>query len=191
MQKMCVFTKFPHQKIMWNFGILCGVGTSPVDTRRLFNAHKTSIRGRRCRIDIETMSCVYWKNLVRFLSLCWITGGHTIHPPTYRLVSRSDLQMLHLMVIAGLNLQKKTAATSGVLWKKLFLKVSQNSQENTCARSSFLIKLQTESCNFIKKETLAHVLSYEFCKNFKNTFFRASRPKCSKDNFWLYPLRNF
>ena len=26
--------------------------------------------------------------------------------------------------------------------KKLFLKISQNSQENTCARVSFLIKLQ-------------------------------------------------
>ena len=33
-------------------------------------------------------------------------------------------------------------ATRGVLWKKVFLKISQNSQENTCARVSFLIKLQ-------------------------------------------------
>ena len=30
----------------------------------------------------------------------------------------------------------------GVLWKKVFLEISQNSQENTCARVSFLIKLQ-------------------------------------------------
>ena len=28
--------------------------------------------------------------------------------------------------------------------KKLFLEISQNSQENTCARVSFLIKLQAE-----------------------------------------------
>ena len=34
------------------------------------------------------------------------------------------------------------AATWGVLWKKVFLKISQNSQENTCARVSFLIWLQ-------------------------------------------------
>ena len=33
------------------------------------------------------------------------------------------------------------AATRGVLWKKAFLEISQNSQENTCA-SLFLIKLQ-------------------------------------------------
>ena len=32
------------------------------------------------------------------------------------------------------------AATVGVLWKKMFLKISQNSQENTCAtlRTPFL-----------------------------------------------------
>ena len=46
--------------------------------------------------------------------------------------------------------------------KKLFLKVSQNSQENTCAKVSFLIKLQT--CNFIQKETLVQVFSCEFCE---------------------------
>ena len=34
------------------------------------------------------------------------------------------------------------AATEGVLWKKMFLKILQNSQENICARVSFLIKLQ-------------------------------------------------
>ena len=33
--------------------------------------------------------------------------------------------------------------------KKLFLEISQNSQENTCARDYFLINLQ--ACNFIKK----------------------------------------
>ena len=34
------------------------------------------------------------------------------------------------------------AATRGVLWKELFLEISQNSQENTCVRISFLLKLQ-------------------------------------------------
>ena len=34
------------------------------------------------------------------------------------------------------------AATRSVLSKKMFLKISQNSQENTCARVTFLIKLQ-------------------------------------------------
>ena len=55
--------------------------------------------------------------------------------------------------------------------KNVFLKISQNSQENTCARVSFWIKLQTSSCNFIKKQTLAQVFSCTFCEIFKNTFF--------------------
>ena len=42
--------------------------------------------------------------------------------------------------------------------KKVFLKIRQNSLENTCARASFLIKLQA-SGKLIKKQTLAHVFS--------------------------------
>ena len=34
------------------------------------------------------------------------------------------------------------AATGGGLCEKMFLEISQNSQENTCARVTFLIKLQ-------------------------------------------------
>ena len=37
--------------------------------------------------------------------------------------------------------------------KRVFLQISQNSQENTCATVSFLIKLQAWAYNFIKKET--------------------------------------
>ena len=33
----------------------------------------------------------------------------------------------------------REAATRGVLYKKVFLEISQNSRENTCARDSFLI----------------------------------------------------
>ena len=53
----------------------------------------------------------------------------------------------------------------------VFLEISQNSQESTCARVSFLIKLQAETCSFIKKETLAQVFSCEFYEISKNTFF--------------------
>ena len=53
------------------------------------------------------------------------------------------------------------AATGGVLWKKLFLEILQNSRENTCAR---------QVCNFIKKETSAQVFSFKFCEISQNTF---------------------
>ena len=57
-----------------------------------------------------------------------------------------------------------------VFFKKVLLKFSQNSQENTCARVSFLIKLQASACNFLKKEALAQVFSCEFWEIFKNTY---------------------
>ena len=60
-------------------------------------------------------------------------------------------------------LQISEAATEDALQKKVFLKLSQNSQENTCARVSFLIKLDaTQACNFILKTDLNFI-------SFKNT----------------------
>ena len=56
--------------------------------------------------------------------------------------------------------------------KKVFLKISQNSQENTCAWIFFFNRLKTlTACNFIKKETLAQMLSCESCEIFKKTYF--------------------
>ena len=49
----------------------------------------------------------------------------------------------------------------------MFLEISQNSQESTCARVPFLTKLQ----GYIKKEILAQVFSCEICEISKNTFF--------------------
>ena len=44
----------------------------------------------------------------------------------------------------------------------MFLEISQNLQENTFARVCFIV-------NFIEKEALAQIFSYEFCKLFKGT----------------------
>ena len=48
--------------------------------------------------------------------------------------------------------------------KKKFLEISQNSQENTCARDSFL------------PESLTQMFSCEFCEISKNTFFYRTPP---------------
>ena len=50
--------------------------------------------------------------------------------------------------------------------KEVFLRISQNSQENTCVRASFLMKLQ-----LYQKETLAVTFSYECWETVKNTYF--------------------
>ena len=77
------------------------------------------------------------------------------------------------------------AVTRCVLWKKVFLEISQNSQENTCARASFLIKLQ--ACNFIKTETLAQVFSCEFCEISKNIFCCRTPLVTTSDSISIYP----
>ena len=43
------------------------------------------------------------------------------------------------------------AATKGVLQEKVFLEISQNSLENTCARVSLLIKLQASGLQLYYK----------------------------------------
>ena len=55
-----------------------------------------------------------------------------------------------------------------VLLKESIDKQKQPPDMFTFARASFLIK----ASNFVKKETLAQVFSCEFCKIFKNAFFK-------------------
>ena len=60
--------------------------------------------------------------------------------------------------------------------KRVFLKISQNLQENTCARVSFLIKLQASGLKFYKKRDSGTGVSCEFCKISKNTFSHRTPP---------------
>ena len=54
----------------------------------------------------------------------------------------------------------------------MFLEISQNSQENTCAMAAFLIKLQASGLRpkALLKKTLAQVFSCDFREISKNTF---------------------
>ena len=63
-----------------------------------------------------------------------------------------------------LNIHSKSSRPE-VFCKNIALKNIEVSQENTCARISFL-----EVCSFIKKETLARVFCCEFCNIFKSNF---------------------
>ena len=64
--------------------------------------------------------------------------------------------------------REKEAVVQRCSVKKVFLETSQNWQENTCARVSFLIKMQAE--------TLAQVFSCKFCEISKNTFYYRTPP---------------
>ena len=67
-------------------------------------------------------------------------------------------------------LKATEAATRGVLCKKMFLENSQNSQENTCARVSFLIKLQARPATLLKKRLWHRCFPVSFV-NFLRTLF--------------------
>ena len=73
-------------------------------------------------------------------------------------------------------LNGKPQFSEEIVWrcslKKIFLKISRNSQENTCARVYFLICWYSRRRQAwgLQKETLAQVFSCEFCKMFKKTF---------------------
>ena len=54
----------------------------------------------------------------------------------FRVASSSELLLYMIFLFSA------ETATGGVLLKSCFLKISQNSQENTCVGVSFLIKLQ-------------------------------------------------
>ena len=75
------------------------------------------------------------------------------------------------------------AVVRGCSVKNVFLEISQNSQENTCATVSFLIKLHAETRDIIKKETPGRVHSCELCKISKNTYCYWTSPVAASVQF--------
>ena len=67
------------------------------------------------------------------------------------------------------------AAIGGVLQKNVFLEISQNSQENTCVRVSFLIKLQTSGlrpATLLKKRLWHRRFPVNFAKFLRVNFLQ-------------------
>ena len=59
--------------------------------------------------------------------------------------------------------------------KKVFLKIWQ---ENTCVKVSFLIKLQAEPCDFIKKRLQHRCFPVNFARFLIKPFYRTSADDC-------------
>ena len=63
-----------------------------------------------------------------------------------------------------------------VVWRcsveKVFLEISQNSQENTCARASFLIKFQARSATSLKKRPWHRCFPMNFLKFLRTPFLQ-------------------
>ena len=71
--------------------------------------------------------------------------------------------------------------------RKLFLKISQYSQENTCVGTFFLIKMQGfRTSNFKKK--LEHRCFREHWEIFKNIYFEEHLRTAASESFtWFFP----
>ena len=105
--------------------------------------------------------------------------------------SKVRFQQKTILVVVEGFLQKQPP--EGFYNKKVFLEISQISQENTCARVSFLIKLQSWTCNFIKKENLAQVFSLSFARFLRTPFIQSTSGRLLlflSFIFWKKYLRN-
>ena len=74
-----------------------------------------------------------------------------------KLKQRKRLKVLPFVNVRKNNLGPLQAVFRRCSVKTLSLEIPQNVQKNTCARVSFLIKLQAEACYFIRKDILAQV----------------------------------
>ena len=103
--------------------------------------------------------------LVQFWNICRILFLYTIIP-FMRIIK---VKIIDRYSISS-NIYNIAAVVQSCSVKKVLWEISQNSQENTCSRACFLIKLHAETCNFIKKETRSQIFSCDFCAISKNTF---------------------
>ena len=101
-----------------------------------------------------------------------------------------SVTVFHNSVCKELNLSIKSempeAAVPRCSVEKVFLEISQNSQESSCARV-FFNRVTGLACNFITKETLAQVFSCKFCETSKNTVLYNRTPTvASSENMIRY-----
>ena len=72
------------------------------------------------------------------------------------------------------------AATIGVLWKKVFLEMSQNSWENNCARASFNKAAGFRPASLLKKIFWHRCFLVKFAIFLRTPFYKTSQHDC----FW-------
>ena len=91
-----------------------------------------------------------WKQMWAISGCCIGSSGSPLHPP--------------LLICSEAVVQRCSV-------KKIFLKISQNSPENTFARVSFLIKLQAAPVTLLKKRHWRRCFPVNFAKFLRAPFF--------------------
>ena len=138
-------------------------------------------RHGRCSIKKAKDLHLYWKNnssitpfyktpSVAASALCVITVLAWIMLNSFQCVTKTPAIGKSFFEVVGILISEAVIQRCSV--KNVFLKTSQNSQENIFASVSFSIKLHAKACNFIKKETEIQVFYCKFCEIFKDTFLQ-------------------
>ena len=96
--------------------------------------------------------------------------------------------LLPILLFCRNSVKSCEAATRGVLCKKVFLEILQNSQENTCAGVSFLIKLQaSKPATLLKKRLWRRCFPVNFVKFLRTAFLTENvRTTASKNDSLFY-----
>ena len=87
-------------------------------------------------------------------------------------------------------MSKDRSSRPELFCKKGVFKYFAKFARNCLCQVSFLIKLQAEVYSFIKKNTLAQVVSCEVCEIFKNTFLTEHLRCLFKNNNIFYCLKS-
>ena len=98
-----------------------------------------------------------------------------------RIISNCKACKLKTLKLFYAVLQVTEAVAQRCSVTKVFLNISAKLTRKHLFQSLFLIELQTTACNFIKGETLAQFLYYEFSESFKNIFFYRTPPVAASE----------
>ena len=110
-------------------------------------------------------------------------------PLTNYLILSQLMLECHLVISLEIYYALVRSSRPEVFCKKCVFRNFAKFAGNICARVSFLIKLQAETCSFIIKAALAQVLSCEFCEISKKTYFYGA-PAVAASDWSDKPLLN-
>ena len=114
---------------------------------------------------MEVFRTVFWKYLVHFVLFCFVFVFLFSH-----FFSNCCFVLLLLTQLDFGEYSSKQEQKNRSTRPEVFLNISQSSQENTCARISFLIKKRPEACN-LKKILWHRCFPVNFAKFLRAPFF--------------------
>ena len=151
----CFFVNFEHITQLFlallllslNMAFICGIRQSEICGKVPLNnmikffkeflpcillVRSWLVRPIHTKIDPHDLGCCVFRNVLSMLDICFVFCKMRKVFKKKKLMGLVEKEWCLEAVVQSCSV------------KKVFIEISQNSQENTCARDSFLIKLQAE-----------------------------------------------